>query len=75
MRCTSSTDYGRKTTYNGWDINTPAFEWSTNSGAVGGDAPSVVSRAFLSWYQPASGNGGVQTYKWETFLTQELPHG
>ena len=24
--------------YNGWDINTPAFEWFHNSGAVGGDA-------------------------------------
>jgi DNA-binding IclR family transcriptional regulator len=25
------------------------------------------------WYQPAVGNGGTWTYKWETFLTQELP--
>src|SRR3977135_1450864 len=59
--------------YNGWDINTPAFEWFDNSGLsvvmpVGGES------SFYSYcYQPAAGNGGVQTYKWETFLTQELP--
>ena len=23
--------------------------------------------------RPAAGNGGTHTYKWETFLTQELP--
>ena len=59
--------------YNGWDINPPAFEWFDNSGLsvvmpVGGE-----SSFYSDWYQPASGNGGVQTYKWETFLTQELP--
>jgi diacylglycerol O-acyltransferase/trehalose O-mycolyltransferase len=59
--------------YNGWDINTPAFEWFDNSGLsvvmpVGGE-----SSFYSDWYQPAAGNGGVQTYKWETFLTQELP--
>jgi diacylglycerol O-acyltransferase/trehalose O-mycolyltransferase len=35
---------------------------------VGGE-----SSFYSDWYQPASGNGGVQTYKLETFLTQELP--
>src|SRR3981189_3329051 len=59
--------------YNGWDINTPAFEWFDNSGLsvvmpVGGE-----SSFYSDWYQPAAGNGGVQTYKWESFLTQELP--
>src|SRR5258705_10230023 len=59
--------------YNGWDINTPAFEWFDNSGLsvvmpVGGQ-----SSFYSGWYQPAAGNGGLQTYKWETFLTHELP--
>src|SRR3978361_1650820 len=59
--------------YNGWDINTPAFEWYYNSGLsvvmpVGGQ-----SSFYSDWYSPACGKAGCQTYKWETFLTQELP--
>jgi diacylglycerol O-acyltransferase/trehalose O-mycolyltransferase len=59
--------------YNGWDINTPAFEWFYRSGLstvmpVGGQ-----SSFYSDWYQPAKGKNGVWTYKWETFLTQELP--
>jgi len=59
--------------FNGWDINLPAFEWFNNSGLsvvmpVGGE-----SSFYSDWYQPAVGNGGTFTYKWETFLTQELP--
>jgi diacylglycerol O-acyltransferase/trehalose O-mycolyltransferase len=60
--------------FNGWDINTPAFEWYYQSGLsvvmpVGGQ-----SSFYSDWYQPACGkNGACQTYKWETFLTQELP--
>src|SRR3954465_15207707 len=59
--------------FNGWDINTPAFEWFDQSGLsvvmpVGGE-----SSFYSDWYQPAVGNGGTSTYKWETFLTQELP--
>jgi diacylglycerol O-acyltransferase/trehalose O-mycolyltransferase len=59
--------------YNGWDINTPAFEWFFNSGLstimpVGGQ-----SSFYADWYQPSQGNGQNYTYKWETFLTQELP--
>jgi diacylglycerol O-acyltransferase / trehalose O-mycolyltransferase len=58
---------------NGWDIETPAFEWYYQSGLsivmpVGG-----MSSFYTDWYQPAVGNGGTWTYKWETFLTQELP--
>jgi diacylglycerol O-acyltransferase / trehalose O-mycolyltransferase len=58
---------------NGWDINTPAFEWYYQSGVsvvmpVGG-----MSSFYTDWYQPAVGNGTTQTYKWETFLTRELP--
>jgi diacylglycerol O-acyltransferase / trehalose O-mycolyltransferase len=59
--------------FNGWDINTPAFEWYNGSGLsvimpVGGQ-----SSFYSDWYKPACGKNGCQTYKWETFLTQELP--
>ena len=59
--------------FNGWDINTQAFEWYLNSGLsivmpVGGQ-----SSFYSDWYSPACGKAGCTTYKWETFLTQELP--
>ena len=59
--------------FNGWDINTQAFEWYLNSGLsiimpVGGQ-----SSFYADWYSPACGKAGCTTYKWETFLTQELP--
>ncbi len=58
---------------NGWDINTAAFEWFFQSGLsmvmpVGGQ-----SSFYTDWYRPACGAAGCSTYKWETFLTQELP--
>ncbi len=57
----------------GWDVNTSAFEWFYQSGIsvvmpVGGQ-----SSFYSDWYQPATGSSGTVTYKWETFLTQELP--
>ncbi|BBZ28701.1 hypothetical protein MMAD_29960 [Mycolicibacterium madagascariense] len=59
--------------FNGWDINTNAFEWTYQSGLstvmpVGGQ-----SSFYTDWYQPSQGNGQDYTYKWETFLNQELP--
>ncbi|MDT5092886.1 MAG: diacylglycerol O-acyltransferase / trehalose O-mycolyltransferase [Mycobacterium sp.] len=59
--------------FNGWDINTAAFEWFYQSGIsvvmpVGGQ-----SSFYTDWYAPANGSNGALTYKWETFLTQELP--
>ena len=59
--------------YSGWDINTPAFEWFYNSGIsvvmpVGGQ-----SSFYTDWYSPSSFNNQPYTYKWETFLTNELP--
>jgi diacylglycerol O-acyltransferase/trehalose O-mycolyltransferase len=59
--------------FNGWDINTAAFEWFYHSGLsvlmpVGGE-----SSFYTDWYQPAASDNGTLTYKWETFLTQELP--
>jgi diacylglycerol O-acyltransferase/trehalose O-mycolyltransferase len=59
--------------FNGWDINTAAFDWYKGSGIsvvmpVGGK-----SSFYSDWYGPATGNGTTRTYKWETFLTQELP--
>ncbi|BBZ25081.1 diacylglycerol acyltransferase/mycolyltransferase Ag85C [Mycolicibacter hiberniae] len=59
--------------FNGWDINTPAFEEFYQSGLsvimpVGGQ-----SSFYSDWYQPSQGNGQNYTYKWETFLTREMP--
>lgn len=59
--------------FNGWDINTGAFEWFYQSGIsvvmpVGGQ-----SSFYSDWYAPAKGTHGTVTYKWETFLTRELP--
>jgi diacylglycerol O-acyltransferase / trehalose O-mycolyltransferase len=59
--------------YSGWDINTPAFEWFNGSGVsvvmpVGGQ-----SSFYTDWYSPSSFNNQTYTYKWETFLTAELP--
>ena len=59
--------------FNGWDINTQAFDWYHDSGLsvvmpVGGE-----SSFYSDWYGPAVGNGRTYTYKWETFLTRELP--
>jgi diacylglycerol O-acyltransferase/trehalose O-mycolyltransferase len=58
---------------NGWDIETGAFSWFNGSGLsvvmpVGG-----MSSFYTNWYRPAVGNGQTYTYKWETFLTSELP--
>jgi diacylglycerol O-acyltransferase/trehalose O-mycolyltransferase len=61
--------------FNGWDINTQAFEWYEGSGLsvvmpVGGQ-----SSFYTNWYKPACGkkSGTCLTYNWETFLTSELP--
>jgi diacylglycerol O-acyltransferase/trehalose O-mycolyltransferase len=59
--------------FNGWDINTQAFDWYYKSGLslvmpVGGK-----SSFYSDWYRPAVGNGQTYTYNWETFLTRELP--
>lgn len=59
--------------FNGWDINTAAFEWFYESGIsvvmpVGGE-----SSFYSDWYSPSSMNKQPYTYKWETFLTSELP--
>ncbi len=40
---------------------------------VGRDAGGRQSSFYTDWYQPSRGNGQDYTYKWETFLTQELP--
>ncbi|MGH3584219.1 MAG: alpha/beta hydrolase-fold protein, partial [Mycobacterium sp.] len=59
--------------YNGWDINTAAFEWFYGSGVsvvmpVGGQ-----SSFYSDWYSPSSFNSQGYTYKWESFLANELP--
>jgi diacylglycerol O-acyltransferase / trehalose O-mycolyltransferase / mycolyltransferase Ag85 len=59
--------------FNGWDINTAAFEWFYQSGLSAVMPVGGMSSFYTDWYQPAVGNGTTQTYRWETFLTQELP--
>jgi diacylglycerol O-acyltransferase/trehalose O-mycolyltransferase len=59
--------------YNGWDIETEAFDWYHDSGLTVVMPVGGMSSFYTDWYQPAVGNGGTWTYKWETFLTQELP--
>ena len=59
--------------FSGWDIETTAFEDYYQSGIsmvmpVGGQSSN-----YTDWYRPAKGKDGVWTYKWETFLTGELP--
>lgn len=58
---------------NGWDINTPAFAWFNGSGLSAIMPVGGQSSFYSDWYQPACGNSGCTTYKWETFLTSELP--
>ena len=58
---------------NGWDINTAAFEWYHDSGLAVVMPVGGQSSFYADWYRPAAGSAGTTTYKWETFLTQELP--
>ncbi|MEI7715742.1 MAG: alpha/beta hydrolase family protein [Mycobacterium sp.] len=59
--------------YSGWDINTPAFEWYLQSGIAVAMPVGGQSSFYSDWYKPACGKVGCTTYKWETFLTSELP--
>src|SRR6202000_1389016 len=59
--------------FNGWDINTPAFEWYNQSGIAVVMPVGGQSSFYSDWYKPACGKAGCVTYKWETFLTSELP--
>ena len=60
--------------FSGWDINTPAFEWYCQGSGLSLVMPvGGMSSFYTDWYQPSRGNGQDYTYKWETFLTQELP--
>ena len=59
--------------YNGWDIETQAFEWFNDSGVAVVMPVGGQSSFYTDWYSPSSFNNQGYTYKWETFLTQELP--
>ena len=59
--------------FNGWDINTQAFEWYADSGLSMSMPVGGQSSFYADWYKPACGKAGCTTYKWETFLTQEAP--
>ncbi len=53
----------------GWDIETPAFDEYRGSGISVVAPVGGRSSFYADWYGSANG----QTYKWETFLTSELP--
>jgi diacylglycerol O-acyltransferase/trehalose O-mycolyltransferase len=53
----------------GWDIETPAFDEYSGSGMSVVAPVGGRSSFYADWYGSANG----QTYKWETFLTNELP--
>ncbi len=59
--------------FNGWDKYTSAFEWFDQSGLSLIMPTGGMASFYADWYRPASGRSHVQTYKWQTFLTQELP--
>jgi diacylglycerol O-acyltransferase/trehalose O-mycolyltransferase len=59
--------------YNGWDINTAAFEWFDRSGVAVVMPVGGQSSFYADWYAPSNFNSQAYTYKWETFLTSELP--
>ena len=59
--------------YNGWDIETPSFEWFLDSGVATVMPVGGQSSFYTDWYSPSSFNSQAYTYKWETFLTSELP--
>jgi diacylglycerol O-acyltransferase / trehalose O-mycolyltransferase len=59
--------------YSGWDVNTPAFEWFYDSGVAVVMPVGGQSSFYTDWYSPSTFNRQPYTYKWETFLTRELP--
>ena len=59
--------------FNGWDINTAAFEWFNDSGVAVVMPVGGQSSFYTDWYSPSNRNNQTYTYKWETFLTSELP--
>ena len=51
--------------YNGWDINTSAFEWYYQSGLATVMPVGGRSSCYSDWYKPVCGKAGCTTYKWE----------
>ncbi|ETZ84635.1 alpha/beta hydrolase, partial [Mycobacteroides abscessus] len=59
--------------FSGWDIETSGVRGLLPVRYLRRHAVGGQSSWYTDWYQPAKGKDGVFTYKWETFLTQELP--
>jgi diacylglycerol O-acyltransferase/trehalose O-mycolyltransferase len=71
----------------GMRANTVFNAWSQPNLAIGGNAPGIFggdnvtlvmpvggeSSFYTDWYSPSNFNSQAVTYKWETFLSSELP--
>lgn len=56
--------------FSGWDINTAAFEWYSDSGLSVVTPVGGQSSLYVDWYKPACGDAGCQTYKWESSVSR-----
>ncbi|MGL4307196.1 MAG: alpha/beta hydrolase [Mycobacteriaceae bacterium] len=59
--------------WNGWDIETDAFQQFAENNITVVMPVGGQSSFYSDWYFPSNSNNQNYTYKWETFLTQELP--
>ena len=70
---TCSTACAPRTTTTAGTSTPPAFEWFYDSGVAVVMPVGGQSSFYTDWYSPSSFNNQAYTYKWETFLTSELP--
>ena len=59
--------------FNGWDINTQAFEWYLDSGLSISMPVGGQSSFYSDWYRPRAVRRVAPPTSGETFLTQEAP--
>lgn len=57
----------------GWEIETNAGSFLASQGINVVEPVGGQSSFYTDWYTPSNFNGQRETYKWETFLTKDLP--
>src|SRR5699024_1898095 len=60
--------------FNGWDIETNAFDKFRNDNITVAMPIGRQSSWYADWNAPSAINGQDYTYKWETFIGVELPN-